>query len=191
MKLNPKKCKEMVINSFMTNPNTVMRPICIGNQVVETVKTYKLLRETAKKDLKWNSHIDYIIAKAAKRLYALRLLKHAGVNPHDILKVYISNVRSILEYAIQVWQDIPEYLSDRIERIQKRELKIIFLECTAYNQALLEENVSFLANRRVSLCHRFVSDMASNHKNPISFLIPKSQTRTVSNDLRSGIVKEQ
>lgn len=51
MKLNPKKCREMVIN-FMANPNTVMRPICIGNQVVETVKTYKLLRVTIREDLK-------------------------------------------------------------------------------------------------------------------------------------------
>ena len=42
MKFNPKKNKEMVIN-FIANPNTVMRTICIGNQVVETVKTYKLL----------------------------------------------------------------------------------------------------------------------------------------------------
>jgi len=48
MKLNRKKCKAMVIN-FMANPNTVMRPVCIGNQVVEAVKTYKLLRETTEK----------------------------------------------------------------------------------------------------------------------------------------------
>ena len=88
MKWNPKKCKKMVIK-FMANPNTVMRPICIGNQVVETVKTYKLLRITIREDLEWNSHIDCIIAKAAKPLYALRLLKGAGVNPHDILKVYM------------------------------------------------------------------------------------------------------
>ena len=129
-----------------------------------TVKTYKLLGVTIREDLKWNSHVDCIIAEAAKRLYALRLLKPAGVNPNDILKVYISNVRSILEYAIQVWQDIPEYLSDRIECIQNRALRIIYPECTAYNQALSEANVSSLANRRVSLCRRFVSDMASNYK---------------------------
>ena len=56
------------------------------------------------------------------------------------------NVRSILEYAIQVRWDIPEYLSDRIDCIQKRALKIIYPECTAYNQGLLEANVSSLAN---------------------------------------------
>ena len=48
----------------MANPNTVlMRPVCI-----ETVKTYKLLGVPIKEDLKWNSHVDCIIAKAAKRL---------------------------------------------------------------------------------------------------------------------------
>ena len=109
-------------------------------------------------DLKWNSYVDCIIAKPAKHLYSLRLLKHPSVNPHDILKVYISNVRSILEYVIQVQWDISEYLSDRIDCIQKRALKIIYPECTAYNQGLLEANISSLAKRRVSLCRRFVSD---------------------------------
>ena len=47
---------------FMANRNTVMRPICIGNQVVGTVKTYKLLGVTIREDLKWNSHVDCIIA---------------------------------------------------------------------------------------------------------------------------------
>ena len=43
----------------MANPYTVLvKPICIGNQVVETVKTYKLLRVTIKEDLKWNLHVD-------------------------------------------------------------------------------------------------------------------------------------
>ena len=43
----------------------------------------------------------------------------------DLLKVFRSSVRPILEYAVQVWQDIPDYLSDRIETVQKRALKII------------------------------------------------------------------
>ena len=36
------------------------------------------------------------------------------------------------------------------------------------------------------MCRQFVSDMASNHNNPISFLIRKSETRTVSCNLRYG-----
>ena len=68
-------------------------------------------------NLKWNCHVDYIPAKASKKLYALRLLKRAGVQDQDMLKAFRSSVRPILEYAVQVWQDIPDYLSDRIESV--------------------------------------------------------------------------
>ena len=62
-----------------------------------------------------------------QKLYALRLLniKRAGVQEQDMLKVFRSSVIPILEYAVQVYQDIPDYLSDRIESVQKRALKII------------------------------------------------------------------
>ena len=62
-----------------------------------TVKTiYKLLGAIISDDLKWNAHVKYVTAKAAKRLYALRLLKRAGVMPKGILKVYLCSVRSVL-----------------------------------------------------------------------------------------------
>ena len=114
MKLNPKKCNEMYV-SIMKNSISAMRPISVGNQEVERVGSYKLLGIIISDDLKWNVHAEYVIAKAAKRLYALRLLKRAGVMPEDMLKVYTYNIRSVLAYAAQVWQDLPAYLSDAIE----------------------------------------------------------------------------
>ena len=73
MKLNPKNCKEMYLN-FMKNSITTMRPVSVGNQEVERVGSYKLLGVIISDDLKWKAHVEYVIAKAAKRLYALRLL---------------------------------------------------------------------------------------------------------------------
>ena len=74
MKLNPKKCKEMLIN-FMQNDNfTLIRPIVLDNNTVERVTTYKLLGIIISNDLKWSEHIDYIWKKASKRLYSLRIL---------------------------------------------------------------------------------------------------------------------
>ena len=81
MGLNPKKCKEMVVN-FMGNPNTIMRPLYIGNQIVERISSYKLLGVINNENLKWNCHVDYITAKASKKLYVVRLLKRAGVQEH-------------------------------------------------------------------------------------------------------------
>ena len=122
MKLNPQKCNEMYVN-FMKNSITAMRPISVGNQEVERVGSYKILGVIISDELKWNAHVEYVIAKAAKRLYALRLLKRAGVMSEDMLKVYTYNIRLVLEYAAQVWQDIPAYLSDAIESIQRRALR--------------------------------------------------------------------
>ena len=99
MKLSPKKCKEMYIN-FMKHSVTALRPISVGYKEVERVRTYKLLEVIISDDLKWNAHVEYVIAKTAKRLFALRLLKREGVMPKDIPKVYLCNVRSDLEYAV-------------------------------------------------------------------------------------------
>ena len=57
-----------------------------------------------------------------------------------MLKVYTCNIRSVLEYAAQVWQDIPAYLSDAIESIQRRALRIIFPD-SSYQQALDRANL--------------------------------------------------
>ena len=77
MKLNPKKCKEIYIN-FITNSVTSLRPICVGYKEVERIRTYKLLGVIISDHLKWNAHVEFVIAKAAKRLFALRLLSYLG-----------------------------------------------------------------------------------------------------------------
>ena len=62
----------------------------------------------------WNMLVDSIVKKAAKRVYML-------------YQLYISVVRPVLEYACPVWHtNLPKYLSDNIEMIQKRALKSIF-----------------------------------------------------------------
>ena len=78
-------------------------------------------------DLKWNCHVDHIIKKASTKLYSLRVLRRAEVEKDNILKVYLTTVRPVLEYAVPVWQAIPDYLSEAIEVVQKRSLKLSIL----------------------------------------------------------------
>jgi len=104
--------------------------------------------------------------------------------PKDILKVYLCNVRSVLEYAAQVWQNIPAYLSDAIESIQRRALRIIFPN-SSYQQALSLTNLLTLANRRILLSKKLMADMR-DESHPISFLAPKVTIRTMPYQLRSG-----
>ena len=107
------------------NNLTFAVPYSRSRRIVGRISSYQLFWVIINENLKWNYHVDYITAKASKKLYALRLLKRAGVQEQDMLKVFRSSVRSILEYAVPVWQDIPDHLSDRIESVQKRACKII------------------------------------------------------------------
>lgn len=50
--------------------------------------------------------------KANKRLFALRLLTKSGATPDDLVKIYCSLIRSVLEHASPVWAVLPDYLDN-------------------------------------------------------------------------------
>ena len=85
--------------------------------------------------------------------------------------------RFSVEYAAQVWQDVPAYLSDAIESIQRRALRIIFPN-SSYQQALDLTSLTTLANRRILLCKKLITDMR-DESNPISFQAPQVTTWTI------------
>ena len=101
--------------------------IIIGERALERVDHAKLLGVTISNDLTWGKHVENIISKAGKRLYMLYKLKRAGISQNDMVKIYISVVRPVLEYACPVWStSLPKYLSDAIEMIQKRALRAVY-----------------------------------------------------------------
>ena len=100
-------------------------------------------------------------------------MHRAVVNHANILKVYLTTVRPVLEYAVPVWQSIPGYLSDVIETVQKRALKIIFPEAETYTEALQLGQLTTLADRREYSCFKYTDEMKqSDH--PLVHLLPKT-----------------
>ena len=119
MELNLKKCKEMIID-FRRN-KTIIPPIVIDGQQLERVTAYKLLGLWVDDDLKWKSNVEYLVKKAAKRLFLLKVLKSYNAPVQDLKLFYTSVIRSILEYCAQVWHgNLTKDQSRDLERIQKR-----------------------------------------------------------------------
>jgi hypothetical protein len=76
MKLNAKKCKEMLICSFRNKP--YLPCLCVGEQVLEFVSSQKVLGLIIQEDFTWNEHVAMIVTKASKRLHMYPARSAAG-----------------------------------------------------------------------------------------------------------------
>ena len=153
MKINPSKTKELRVCFSFQSPSYA--PIIIGDRVIDTVSEAKLMGVVISSDLKWNSHVGYVYKKAAKRLYGLRVLKRNALPADVLLSVYCTYIRPIVEYSCESWHfNLPLYLSDQIENVQKRALRIIF-PAMKYIDAISRAKLTTLHERRYVLCNRF------------------------------------
>ena len=181
MRINTLKTKEMII-SFCRDP-VVLPYINIDGAAIERVSQVKVIGVTLSSDLSWNSHVDGIVAKARKRVFLIYQLKRSGIGQRDLVRIYISVIRPVVEYACPAWHtDLPTYLSYNIELIQKRCMKTIFPGCS-YDAILEMTNLPTLHDRRTTLCRAYFNNMnRSNHK--LNALLPGR--RTVPYELRAS-----
>ena len=67
-----------------------------------------------------------LVKRENKRIWAIRRLMKMGASSHDLVDMYIKQIRSILEFAVPAWQGAltPEDKID-LERIQNSVAHII------------------------------------------------------------------
>ena len=171
MKLNPTKTKEVRVGFSPLDP-VALPPITIHGHDIVVVPCAKLLGVMISKDLKWIEHVDYICKKASKRLYALQLLKRSCIPAGKLVRVYTTCVRPILEFSCEVWHySLAQYLSDEIESIQRRALRIIFPDLK-YEDALVRAGVVSLFLRRKTICEKLFDQMCDETSHKLHSLIP-------------------
>ena len=135
-------------------------------------------------NLTWDEHVNLIVKKRSKRLYAIRALKKCRLTDiRQLILVYCSIIRSVLEYASPAWAGLTQYLSDQIESIQKRALKIIF-PSLCYEDALKKSSLILLCQRREDACIKFLKRSYSS-SDLLRSLVPRvANTRPYA--LRTG-----
>lgn len=182
MKLNPDKCKDMTVDFLQYNA-IEWQPIVTDGIQIEAVLGFKLLGVYISSDLTWSMHCDYIIKKANKRLYALRKLKKSGVPNTDIVSVYCTIIRPVMEYASVVFANLPQILSNDLERVQRRALEIIY-PSQSYAEALSLAGIQPLSVRRDAACKKFVGNIKPD--NPLyPFIHQQSPNSNHTYSLRS------
>ena len=185
MKLNTTKTKEIRV-CFSTYDAKALPPLTIDGCIISVVSHAKLLGLIISEDLKWVLHTHFICKKAAKRLDGLRLLKRFSIPSSKLVRVLNTCIRPILEYACQEWHhSLPKYLSDQIERIQRRgrALRIIFPDCCC-DTAMAHAGVLSLFIRRETICKRSFERMCTDESHKLHSLVPSNRDTEYS--LRGG-----
>ena len=169
--LNEKKCKEMRI-SFAKTPAD-FNPIIVNGKAIERVSCVKLLGLNITSDLKWNHHISEISRKVSKRLYFLKQLKRARVATKDLVIFYITCIRPTMEYACPVYHNsLPNYLSDELESLQKRAMRIIF-PSLPYFEALELAKLETSYIRRQTQTTNLFQEISNNPQHKLYRFLPR------------------
>ena len=101
MRINTMNTKEMIIR--VCRDPVFLPYINIDGAAIERVSQVKVLGLTLSSDLSWNSHVDGIVSKARKRVFLIYQLKRAGIGQCDFVRIYISVIRPVVEYACSAW----------------------------------------------------------------------------------------
>ncbi len=165
----------MVI-SFGNKPD--LHPLLLNGTTVEQVDQSKLLGVIIQSYLKWDANTHYINKKAARRLHYIICLKKAGLPTDELLRIYLSLVRTVCEYACQVWATcLTEELCTVLESIQRPALIIIVPHLT-YEKGWNYLELPLLKDRRKELCASFFNQMTIDD-HPLNDMIPEKKINNV------------
>ena len=153
--INQKKTKFMVFNPC-TSIDFIPEFTLDGHDL-EVVEEMRLLGLILRSDLTWHANTDNMVTKANKRLWMLRRLHALGADTDDMVDIYSTQIRSVLELAVPAWHgSISQGERLEIERVQKSAFYIILGDSyLSYRNAQKTLGLDSLESRRSQLCLRF------------------------------------
>ena len=107
-------------------------------------------------------------------------MKRAKLPSKDLLLFYVTCVRPVAEHACEVFHDsLPKYLSDDLEKLQRRACRII-LPGHSYENALNELSLTSLTDRRQNLTNKLFKTIVNDPQNKLHHLLPTLNHSEVS-----------
>ena len=154
MDFNVSKCK---LISITRKRKPIVYDYTLFGQKMEHVSEILDLGVNITNSVCFNFHIDKIIAKANKTLGMIRRVTDHAFGSSIRRDLYISLVRSQLEYCSQVWSPYTKRNVCRIESVQRRGTKFILNDYTSsYENRLIECKLLPLSYRRECLDLQFL-----------------------------------
>ena len=101
MIVSKKKTKALIIN-FTKNSQFTTR-LQLENENIDIVDSMKILGTTVTSDLTWEENCTNIIKKVNMRMELIRQAKSFGATQKELVHLWITYCRNILEQSCIVW----------------------------------------------------------------------------------------
>lgn len=167
MVLNAKKSNIIVIDKSKGKKFSSFKCI-VDNNEIPKVEKCKLLGVYINSNCDWSDHVNHIYEKANKKLYIIRKLKGVGLSTSQLVKLYVTHIRSLIEYCSVLWAfNINKDLEKKLNSIEKRALSIImsrYVSKNKYDQICHLAGIDSLEARRFTLLKNFGLKLLKNDR---------------------------
>ena len=129
-------------------------------------------------------HVTKLAEKFRARLWSLRHLKRSGMLPGDLLFIYLSILRPVLDFAAPTYHSLLSATqTETLETLQRKALKIVYGNSVSYREALAIANIQTLNDRRAELLKKFAEKTLKNPRYSDGWFpkIPQKQYKTRQN----------
>ena len=143
---------EFVLDPFLSNP--------VDGSRIKASEELKLVGfNFSNKPNVWKQ-VRYSANKARKRIFAIRNLRNAGMPANDLVAVYKSTIRSVLEYAAPVMSPMMnDSMHKKFKKVEKMSLRAIFGFQHDYDDLLDIAAVTTVRSRLESATVKFAESL--------------------------------
>ena len=175
MIISQKKTKAMIIN--YTDNHQFTTRLHLKGENIEIVNKMKILGTIIHDKLSWDDNCSYIIKKVNARMQLLRGVLSFGASNQEMVHLWITFCRSVLEQSCVVWHgSLTQENENDLERTQRTFCKLILKEkYNDYEESLLKLNLETLKERRNFLNLKFAKSGIKYGK--MNDLLPENEKR--------------
>ena len=190
MKINQKKTQLLCVHDNKFNRITSYIRTD-GNEIVSG-NSLKILGFNFNSCPTATHHVSGVIEKFYGKLWTLRFLKRSGMPCDELLAIFKNVIRPSVEYSSIIYHSlIPDYISDRLESVQKQAMKIIYGHNIDYAGLVDNSVIEPLNKRRIDNAVRFALKAAASPRfGPVWFKEHQDSEREVRATTRAKYVEK-
>ena len=167
MKVNQSKTQMLCISASLHEDTTAYIRPRVMNAIKETAseESLKIVGFHFNSRPTVNYHVNKMCVKFRSCLWSLSKLKTAGMPQNDLLIIYKSVLRPVLEFACVTYGPmLTNELSSEIEKLQLKVMNIVYCATVSYSTVLSETNIEVLSERRNERILNFARKTLNNSR---------------------------